>query len=206
MQLYDKTYLKRSFLFTVKFCIHFCLSLFSAVLFGGYSTLGFSFEVEVAFIYFSYRSIWHPFVIIASFFHQCSCSFVFKVRLFSRIWWLPQCFQVSTFIFFSFAAQQVICRFQRTFSKLLKRTMSFFLFHIFSLILNRYTNQPASRVQFLCACRWHRKSIAIFLPFSVFNKYYWELSKHCTLIVLLKKPSIDGEIVEKTVCLLEINI
>ena len=154
----------------------FCRSLFSAVLFEGYSTLGFSFKVELAYIYFSSRSIWHPFVIIASFFHQCSCSFVFIGRWFSRIWWFSQCFQVSTFIFFSFPEQQVTSRFQRTFLNCSKEQCHFF-YSIFSLIPNRYTNQPTSRVQFLCACRWHRKPIANFLPLSVFNKYYKYSSK-----------------------------
>ena len=68
LQLYEDFLKMRSFSFTVRFCIYFCPSLFSAVLLGGYSTLGFSFEVEVTDIYFSYRSSWHPFVIISSFF------------------------------------------------------------------------------------------------------------------------------------------
>ena len=32
---------------------------------------------------------------------------------------------------------------------------------------NRYTNQPTSRVQFLCACRWHRKPFASLFRFCI---------------------------------------
>ena len=172
LQLYEDLLKTWSFSFTIRFCIYFCPSLFSAVLFGGYSTLGFSFEVEVTDIYFSYRSSWHPFVIISFFF-----SIIAVVHLFSQAGDFPGCgdfpsvFRCQRSSFFSFPEQQA-SRFQRTFLNCSKEQFHFFCsIFFFSLIPNRYTNQPTSRVQFLCACRWHRKPIANFLPLSVFNKY-----------------------------------
>ena len=176
--IYEETYIKRRIFFIYFEILYIFLSqLFSAVLFGDYSTLRYSFEVEVAYIYFSYRSIWHPCVMIASFFSSMQLFICFhRPVIFPDVVIFSQCFQVSTFIFFSFPAQQFICRFQRTFLNCSKEQCHFFC-SIFSLIPNRYTNQPTSRVQFLCACRWHRKPIANFLPLSVFNKYYKYSSK-----------------------------
>ena len=104
LQLYKDLLKMRSFSFTVRFCIYFCSSLFSAVLFGGYSTLGFSFEVEVTDIYFSYRSSWHPFVIILSFFPSLQLFICFHAQAgdFPRCGDFPsvfRCQRSSSFLF-----------------------------------------------------------------------------------------------------------
>ena len=156
--IYEETYIKRRIFFIYFEILYIFLSqLFSAVLFGGYSTLRFSFEVEVAYIYFSYRSIWHPCVMIASFFSSMQLFICFHrpvifpdVVIFSG---------VNIHLLF-FSSATIHMQISMHISQLFKRTMSFFC-SIFSLIPNRYTNQPTSRVQFLCACRWHRKPIAI---------------------------------------------
>ena len=81
LQVYEKTYLKRrSFSLTIRYCIYFVAAYFLQFYLEVIVRFGFSSEVEVAYNYFSYRSIWHPFVIIASFLHLCSCSFVFIGR------------------------------------------------------------------------------------------------------------------------------
>ena len=121
--IYEETYIKRRIFFIYFEILYiFLCQLISAVLFGGYSTLRYSFEVEVAYIYFSYRSIWHPCVMIASFFSSMQLFICFhRPVIFPDVVIFSQCFQVSTFIFFSFPAQQFTCRFQCTFFKTVRK-------------------------------------------------------------------------------------
>jgi len=141
LQLYEDLLKTWSFSFTVRFCIYFCPSLFSAVLFGGYSTLGFSFEVEVTDIYFSYRSSWHPFVIISSFFPSLQLFICFhRPVIFPDVVIFPVFSGVNVhLLFFSRAASKQI---STHISQLFERTISFFLFHIF-LSHSQQVHEPA---------------------------------------------------------------
>ena len=132
LQLYEETYLKRrSFSFTVRFCIYFCLSLFSAVVFGDFSMLGFSFKVEVAYIYFQLSQHLASVRNYCIFFHQYSCSFVFIGRWFSRMWWFSKCFSGVNVHLLFFSSATIHMQISTHISQLFERTISVFLIHIF---------------------------------------------------------------------------
>ena len=108
LQVYEETYLKRrSFSFTLRYCIYFCLGLFSAVLFRGYSTLWFLFQGEGGVHLFQLSQFLEPFVIIAFFPPSMQLFFCFHSPVIPWMWWFSQCLQASTFTFSSFPAQQV---------------------------------------------------------------------------------------------------
>ena len=73
----------------------------------------------------------------------------------------PSVFKFSAFN--HFPAQPTPSRFNIPFQLFERTCFCFFKSHT----TNRYTNQPTSRVQFLCACRWHRKPIASLFRFCI---------------------------------------
>ena len=112
--------------------------------------VGFSFEVEVAYIYFSYRSSWHPFVIISAFFPSLQLFICFhRPVIFPDVVIFPVFSGVNVhLLFFSRAASKQI---STHISQLFERTISFFLFHIF-FSYSQQVHEPAYKQSIIPMC------------------------------------------------------
>ena len=133
LQVYEKTYLKRrSFSLTIRYCIYFVAAYFLQFYLEVIVRFGFSSEVEVAYNYFSYRSILAS---VRNYFIFSSSMQLFicfhRPVIFPDLVIFPVFSGVNVhFLFFSSATSYM--QISTHISKLFERTMPFFLFHHFS--------------------------------------------------------------------------